>query len=45
HRGNTGGYTLALPPTEITVADVIQVVHGPISLVTSRSPKSVGDKY
>lgn len=45
HRGNTGGYTLALPPSEITVADVIQVIQGPISLVAGRGAKSIGDKY
>ncbi len=45
HRGNTGGYTLALPPGKITVADVIQAIQGPISLVAGRGTKSIGYKY
>jgi Rrf2 family protein len=45
HRGNAGGYTLALPPSEITVADVVQVSQGPFSLVAGRGTKSIGNKY
>ncbi|MSO97647.1 MAG: SUF system Fe-S cluster assembly regulator [Rhodospirillaceae bacterium] len=32
HRGATGGYALGRPQDEITVADVIQAVEGPIAL-------------
>ena len=32
-RGADGGYRLARPPAEITVADVIRVVEGPIASV------------
>lgn len=33
-RGATGGYGLGRPPTEITVADMIQAVEGPIALTS-----------
>src|SRR5207248_2712002 len=29
-RGKEGGYLLARPPVEITLADVLQAVHGPL---------------
>ena len=45
HRGNSGGYMLALPPSEITVVDVIEAIQGPISSIASRRTKSSGDKY
>jgi Rrf2 family protein len=32
HRGVSGGYALGRPAAEITVADVIQAVEGPIAL-------------
>jgi len=32
HRGTTGGYQLALTPNEITVAQLIKVLEGPIAL-------------
>jgi len=35
HRGNTGGYTLAAAPENITVAQVIEATQGPISMATS----------
>ncbi len=31
-RGNKGGYTLARPAAEISVADIIQAIDGPIAL-------------
>ncbi|MAF82508.1 MAG: Rrf2 family transcriptional regulator [Gammaproteobacteria bacterium] len=31
-RGNKGGYKLACPASEISVADIIQAIDGPISL-------------
>lgn len=32
HRGATGGYALSRPATEISVADIIQALEGPIAL-------------
>jgi FeS assembly SUF system regulator len=32
HRGATGGYTLNRPATEISVAEIIQALEGPIAL-------------
>jgi Rrf2 family protein len=37
-RGADGGYRLARPPGEITVADVIRVVEGPIASVRGERP-------
>ena len=37
-RGADGGYRLAPPPAEITVADVIRVVEGPIASVRGERP-------
>jgi len=37
-RGADGGYRLARPATEITVADVIRVVEGPIASVRGERP-------
>ena len=37
-RGADGGYRLARPPEEITVADVIRVVEGPIASVRGERP-------
>lgn len=38
-RGALGGYALALPPDEITIAGIVQVLEGPIGL-TDCSPGS-----
>ncbi len=32
HRGQSGGYMLARPPTDISVADIVGAVDGPIAL-------------
>lgn len=40
-RGAEGGYRLALPPGEITVADVIRVVEGPIATVRGERPDDI----
>ena len=32
-RGAQGGYTLALPPEEVTIGQIITAVEGPIALV------------
>ncbi len=41
-RGADGGYRLAVVPGEITVADVIRAVEGPIASVRGKSPDEVG---
>ena len=38
-RGKFGGYTLARPATEITFAEVIRVVDGPLALAPCVSPR------
>jgi Rrf2 family protein len=40
-RGMDGGYWLARPPDEITVADVIRAVEGPLASVRGSSPESL----
>jgi Rrf2 family protein len=40
-RGAEGGYWLARPPEEITLADVIRVVEGPIANVRGEGPQDV----
>jgi Rrf2 family protein len=40
-RGPEGGYRLARPAEEITVADVIRTVEGPIASVRSESPDGI----
>lgn len=40
-RGREGGYRLARPAEEITVADVIRAVEGPIASVRSESPDEI----
>jgi Rrf2 family protein len=41
-RGAEGGYWLAKPPAEVTVADVIRAVEGPIATVRGARPEDVG---
>jgi Rrf2 family protein len=40
-RGIEGGYWLARPPDEISVADVVRTVEGPIANVRGMGPESV----
>jgi Rrf2 family protein len=40
-RGPEGGYWLARPPEEITVAEVIRSVEGPLASVRSQRPEDV----
>jgi Rrf2 family protein len=40
-RGADGGYQLAKPPTEISMADVIRAVEGPIASVRGARPEQV----
>jgi Rrf2 family protein len=39
HRGAEGGFRLAKPPSEITVADVIRAVEGPLASVRGAPPE------
>jgi Rrf2 family protein len=39
HRGAEGGFRLAKPPEEITVADVIRAVEGPLASVRGGPPE------
>ncbi len=41
-RGTEGGYWLARPAAEITIADVIRAVEGPLASVRGESPESLG---
>jgi Rrf2 family protein len=40
-RGAEGGYWLARPPAEVTVADVIRAVDGPLASVRGQRPEDV----
>jgi Rrf2 family protein len=41
HRGSEGGYWLALPADQITLADVIRAVNGPLAHVRGDAPELV----
>ena len=41
HRGADGGYRLARPPAEITVADVLRAVDGPLAAVRGVPPEEI----
>lgn len=41
HRGAAGGYELARPAADITVADVARAVDGPLAMVAQQRPGSV----
>lgn len=40
-RGADGGHRLARPPGEITIADVIRAVEGPLAGIAGRAPEEV----
>jgi Rrf2 family protein len=40
-RGAEGGYWLAKPPKEVTVADVIRAVEGPLAAIRGEPPEDV----
>ena len=41
-RGTDGGYWLARPADEVTVADVMRAVEGPLASVRGQAPETVG---
>jgi Rrf2 family protein len=41
-RGATGGFLLGRPASEITVADVMRAVDGPLAAVRGESPEAIG---
>lgn len=41
HRGHEGGYVLARPPKEITLADVMRAVEGPLANVHDESLRDI----
>ena len=41
HRGAEGGYELARPPEQITLADVIRAVEGPLASVHEARPEEI----
>ena len=41
-RGPDGGYRLAVPPDQLSVAEVIRVVDGPLAAVAGMRPEMVG---
>ena len=42
HRGADGGFRLARAADEVTVADVIRAVEGPLATVRGRTPEELG---
>lgn len=44
HRGGTGGWLLARPAEEITVADVIRALEGPLASVRGVRPHELSDE-
>jgi Rrf2 family protein len=41
-RGADGGYRLARPPTEVSLADVIRAIDGPLANVSGARPETLG---
>lgn len=41
HRGSDGGYSLARPADEITIADVIRAIEGPLASVRDVRPEAL----
>jgi Rrf2 family protein len=45
HQGTRGGYELARPPRQITVADVIQAIDGPVTVTACSSDDENCDQF
>jgi Rrf2 family protein len=45
HQGTRGGYELARRPTQISVADVIQAIDGPVTVTACSSTESQCDQF
>jgi len=45
HQGTRGGYILARPASQISVADVIQAIDGPVTLVACSEGDETCDQY
>jgi Rrf2 family protein len=41
-RGPDGGYWMARPPAEVTLADIIRVIDGPLANVRGQRPEDLG---
>jgi Rrf2 family protein len=44
HRGGDGGWSLARPASEITVADIIRALDGPLASVRGIRPHELGEQ-
>ncbi len=45
HRGNAGGYSLAAPAEKTTVADIVEAMEGPISVVAAHDNGGANGRY
>src|SRR3989442_15811965 len=45
HQGTRGGYQLARIPTQISVADVIQAIDGPVTVTAGSKHEGAFDQY
>ena len=45
HQGTRGGYQLARPPRQITVADVIQAIDGPVTVTACSTEDGQCEQY
>ena len=45
HQGTRGGYQLSRPPSDISVADVIQAVDGPLTVTACSTEEENCDQY
>ena len=45
HQGTRGGYKLARVPTQISVADVIQAIEGPVTVTACSTDESQCEQY